>query len=71
MAAIWFSSLPRGRASEIIAVGGGGEKHRGIFAPGGGALGNFLSGYVPPPGSPNWHPVSEKISPKIGNPFYK
>ena len=31
---------------------------------GGGALGYFLGGYVPP-GTPNWHPVLGKISPKI------
>ena len=29
----------------------------------GGALGYFLGGYVPP-GTPNWHPVLEKIFPK-------
>ena len=34
---------------------------------GGGALGYFLGGYVP--GTPNWHPVLEKISPKIDTPF--
>ena len=37
------------------------------FCPGG-ALGYFLGGYVPP-GSPNWHPVLKKISPKIDTPF--
>ena len=31
----------------------------------GGALGYFWGGYVPP-GTPNWHPVLEKIFPKIG-----
>ena len=31
-------------------------------------LGYFLGGYVPP-GTPNWHPVLEKISPKIDTPF--
>ena len=36
--------------------------------PGGGALGYFLGGYVPP-GTPNWHPVLEKISSKIDTPF--
>ena len=36
--------------------------------PGGGALGHFLGGYVPP-GTRNWHPVLEKISPKIDTPF--
>ena len=36
--------------------------------PGGGALGYFLGGYVPP-GTPNWHPVLKKISPKIDPPF--
>ena len=35
---------------------------------GGGALGYFLSGYVPP-GTPNWHPVLRKISSKIDTPF--
>ena len=34
----------------------------------GGALGYFLGGYVPP-GTPNWHPVLEKNSPKIDTPF--
>ena len=34
----------------------------------GGALGYFLGGYVPP-GTPNWHPVLEKISPKIDTPL--
>ena len=34
----------------------------------GGALGYFLGGYVPP-GTPKWHPVLEKISPKIDTPF--
>ena len=32
--------------------------------PRGGALGCFLGGYVPP-GTPNWHPVLKKNSPKI------
>ena len=36
--------------------------------PGGGALGYFLGGYVPP-GTPNWHPVLKKNSPKIDTPF--
>ena len=35
---------------------------------GGGALGYFWGGYVPP-GTPNWHPVPKKISPKIDTPF--
>ena len=34
----------------------------------GGAFGYFLGGYVPP-GTPNWHPVLKKISPKIDTPF--
>ena len=34
----------------------------------GGTLGYFLGGYVPP-GTPKWHPVLEKISPKIDTPF--
>ena len=38
------------------------------YSTGGGALGYFLGGYVPP-GTPNWHPVLEKISPKIDTPF--
>ena len=36
--------------------------------PEGGALGYILGGYVPP-GTPNWHPVLKKISPKIDIPF--
>ena len=35
---------------------------------GGGELGYFLGGYVPP-GTPNWHPVLKKNSPKIDTPF--
>ena len=45
-------------------VGGGGG--------GGGALGYFLGaglGLGLGPGTPNWHPVLEKISPKIDTPF--
>ena len=38
-----------------------------IISPGG-ALGYFLGGYVPP-GSPNWHPILKKNSPKIDTPF--
>ena len=38
-----------------------------VFPPGG-ALGYFLGGHVPP-GTPKWHPVLEKISPKIDTPF--
>ena len=34
----------------------------------GGALGYFLGGYVPS-GTPNWHPVLKKNSPKIDTPF--
>ena len=37
--------------------------------PGGrGALGYFLGGYVPP-GTPNWHPILKRNSPKIDTPF--
>ena len=35
---------------------------------GGGALEYFLGGYVLP-GTPNWHPVLKKISPKIDTQF--
>ena len=35
---------------------------------GGGVLGYFLGGYVPP-GAPNWHPVLKNNSPKIDTPF--
>ena len=39
----------------------------------GGGTWVFLGGYVPPgyvpPGTPNWHPVLKKISPKIDAPF--
>ena len=34
----------------------------GLGPRGGGALGYFLGGYVPPR-TPNWHPVLKKISP--------
>ena len=34
----------------------------------GGALGYCLGGYVPP-GTPNWHPVLKRNSPKIDTPF--
>ena len=30
------------------------------FAPGGGAVGYFLGGYVPP-GTPNWHPFLKRF----------
>ena len=36
--------------------------------PGGGALGYFFGGHVPP-GTPSWHPILEKSSPKIDTPF--
>ena len=44
---------------------------------GGGALGYFLGGYVPPgtrslwapAGTPNWHSVLKKVSPKTDTPF--
>ena len=39
------------------------------FCPGGGgALGYFLGGYVSP-GTPDWHPVLKKNSPKLDTPF--
>ena len=40
----------------------------GFCLGGEGALGYFLGGYVPP-GTPNWHPILKKISPKIDTPF--
>ena len=45
------------RIKVLLASGGGG-----------GALGYFLGGYVPP-GTPNWHPVLKKNSAKIDTPF--
>ena len=43
--------------------------HPAVLDPGGGGtLGYFLGGYVPP-GTPNWHPVLNTISPKIDTPF--
>ena len=39
-----------------------------VKRPGGGALGYFGGGYVPP-GTPNWHPVLKKNCPKIDTPF--
>ena len=41
-----------------------------VTSPPGGALGQFLGGYVPP-GTPNLHPVLKQISPKIDTPFQK
>ena len=38
-----------------------------VTTPGGGG-GEAALGYVPP-GTPNWHPVLNKISPKIDTPF--
>ena len=35
---------------------------------GGGALGYFLGGYVPP-GTPNWHPVLKKFPLKVISSF--
>ena len=35
-----------------------------VQVPGGGALGYFFGGYVPP-GTPNWHPVLKKIALKL------
>ena len=46
---------------------GMGDKNGGGHTPGG-HLGCYLGGYVPP-GTPKWHPVLEKISPKIDTPF--
>ena len=46
----------------------GGLLRTWVEIPGGGALGYFLGGYVPP-GTPNWHPVLKKISPKIDTLF--
>ena len=43
-------------------------KFHKVHAHPGGALGYFLGGYVPP-GTPNWHPVLKKNSPKIDTPF--
>ena len=39
-----------------------------LIAGGGGTLGYFLGGYVPP-GTPDWHPVLKKNFPKIDTPF--
>ena len=39
-----------------------GGKTRYIARGGGGALGYFLDGHLPP-GTPNWHPVLKTISP--------
>ena len=44
------------------------RKHPRLTSRGGGALGYFLGWYVPI-GTPNWHPVLKKISPKIDTPF--
>ena len=44
------------------------EQNKTFSPGGGGALGYFSDGYVPP-GTPNWHPVLKKISPEIDTPF--
>ena len=44
------------------------RQHTSCIPRGGGALGYFFGGYVPP-GTPNWHPVLKKNSPKIDTPF--
>ena len=54
-----FLSLTPPPSVQSVCLPGGG---------GGGALGYFLSRYVLP-GTPNWHPVLKKISPKIDTPF--
>ena len=56
----------------ILGIGNLTKSFTGAFfsntvASRGGALGYFLGGYVPP-GTPNWYPVLEKISPKIDTP---
>ena len=43
------------------------DRSKSARSPGGGG-GYFLGGYVPP-GTPNWHPVLKKNSPKIDIPF--
>ena len=53
-----------GKALGVKGAGGSGE--RAVSR--GGALGYFLGGYLPP-GTPNWHPVLKKNSPKIDTPF--
>ena len=47
------------KSTRVYTGGGGGE---------GAALGYFWGGYVPP-GTPNWHPILEEISPKIDTLF--
>ena len=51
---------------KVLRRDNGGEYTPGGW--GGGALKYFWGGYVPP-GTPNWHPVLEKMSPKIDTPF--
>ena len=58
-------------ASQMSGCGFLGIEESTLFrAGGGGKLGYFLGGYVPP-GTPNWHPVLQKISPKIDTPYQK
>ena len=46
----------------VVATIAGEWFHMIAAIPGGGALGYFLGGYVPPE-SPNWHPVLKKKFP--------
>ena len=50
--------LELGDPAPLTGQGGGG----------GGGIGYFWGGYVPR-GTPNWHPVLKRISPKIDTPF--
>ena len=47
------------RVTRWIHSGNGSKKRGRGSLPGGGTLGYFLGGYVPP-GTPNWHPVLKK-----------
>ena len=62
-------SAPRGKKGNKgnKAAGHLGQEGNRATRPGE-ALKYFLGGYVPP-GTPNWHPVVKKISPKIDTPF--
>ena len=53
----------------LILNTSGGFRTSDSGPPGGGHLGRYFLGRYVPPGTPNWHPVLKKISPKTDTPF--
>ena len=57
--------MPEGKARFLTTLA---IRKEFSFDSGGGALGYFLGGYVPP-GTPNWHPVLKTFPLKLTAPF--